>query len=201
LIPNSQPVGLLLAGGPGLRIGGDKANVALCGQPLLHYALGAMKRALHDVAVIAKADVVLPQLDGAMVWIEPDEPVHPMLGICEALALAGGRPVLVCPVDMPFVTPELLAALAAADATGRPAVVVACHGTPRPLLGRYQPTAAPRLLQAARNGVPVADASRALDPALLQIEDETELFDVDTPDDLLQASAMLGVQRRSRLAL
>ena len=39
-----------------------------------------------------------------MVWIEPDRPADPLLGVIEALELAGGRAVLVCPVDYPFVT-------------------------------------------------------------------------------------------------
>jgi molybdopterin-guanine dinucleotide biosynthesis protein A len=40
--------------------------------------------------------------------IEPDAPSSPLLGIVEALALAGDRPVLVCPADLPFVTPDPL---------------------------------------------------------------------------------------------
>src|SRR5579875_2139966 len=105
---SSPPVGLILAGGPGARIGGGKPNVALHGEPLVQYALRAMRAVLSDVAVIVKAQVALPRLEGAMVWVEPDEPLHPLLGISEALALAGGRSVLVCPVDMPFISPELL---------------------------------------------------------------------------------------------
>jgi molybdopterin-guanine dinucleotide biosynthesis protein A len=37
----------------------------------------------------------------------------------------------------------------------------------------------------------------ALDPTLVEVDDELELFDVNTPDDLLQAAGMLDVQRRS----
>ncbi len=108
---------MILAGGPGTRIGGGKANVALHGEPLLHYPLRALRGVLSDVAIITKPQMELPRLEGTMVWVEPEEPVHPLLGICEALALAGGRPVLVCPVDMPFISPQLLGALASAEAT------------------------------------------------------------------------------------
>ena len=34
----------------------------------------------------------------------------------------------------------------------------------------------------------------------MEVADELELFDVDTPDDLLQAAAMLDRQRRERLS-
>lgn len=191
---NSQPIGVVLAGGPGVRIGGAKPTLALRGQPLVRYPVSAMKLVLSEVAVIAKADTSLPQLLRTMVWIEPDLPVDPLLGITEALALAGGRPVLVCPADMPFVSPESLSALAAAHHEGRPAVVATCSGVVRPLLGRYLPSAVPILEQAMRDGLSPDDAVRTLDPVLFEFENDDELFDVDTPDDLLQASAMLDVR-------
>jgi molybdenum cofactor guanylyltransferase len=194
-IPNSNPhpVGVILAGGAGTRIGGGKPGVALQGQALLRYPLRSMKLALRDVAVITKAEIALPQLEGSMVWIEPDQPRHPFHGICEALALAGGRPVLVCAVDMPFVTAELLSALATADSS-RAVVLASCKGVPRPLLGRYAPSAAPLLVQAAGRGLAPQEVVPRLDPMLVEVEDEVELFDVDTPDDLLQAAAMLDTR-------
>lgn len=188
---NSHPIGVVLAGGDGVRIGGDKLAVALRGRPLVSYPLAAMQAAVKQVAIITKADALVPVVDGAMVWIEPDEPVHPLLGVMEALAMAGGRPVLVCPMDYPFVTPQLLSALARARPAGRRAVVASFRGAMRPLLGCYQPSAAPLLAQAAHRGLPVVEAMAAIDPRLLEVQDETELFDVDTPDDLLQAAAML----------
>jgi molybdopterin-guanine dinucleotide biosynthesis protein A len=179
-------------------MGGDKPTVALRGRPLVSYPVGAMKLALTEVAVIAKADTSLPQPLGAMVWIEPDVPVDPLLGISEALALAGGRRVLVCPVDMPFVSPESLSALAAVQHEGRPAVVATSRGVVRALLGCYLPSAVPLLEQAVRDGLSPQDAARTLDPVLFEFENDDELFDVDTPDDLLQASGMLDVRSPSR---
>jgi molybdopterin-guanine dinucleotide biosynthesis protein A len=192
---SGSPVGLILAGGPGKRIGGGKPMVALHGQPLLHYPLRAMREVLDDIAIITKPQLALPRLDGAMVWVEPEEPAHPLLGVCEALALAGGRPVLVCPVDMPFISIRLLSALARAEA-GHPAVMASCHGEARPLVGRYLPAAATALAKAAYGEASVDATVEALGPCLVEVEDELELFDVNTPDDLLLAAGMLD-QRRS----
>ena len=150
--------------------------------------------------MITKAETVLPALDGAMVWIEPDQPVHPLLGIIEALDLAGGRPVLVCPVDHPFVTTELLTRLAIASAGGQPAVLAAHDGVAEPLLGCYRPAARPLLLQAMQHGPDLNHAVSVLSPALVEVMDPLELFDVNTPDDLLQAAAMLDQQRRQSRA-
>jgi molybdopterin-guanine dinucleotide biosynthesis protein A len=193
---SQAPVGVILAGGPGNRIGGNKASVALHGEPLVQHALRAMREVLSDVAVIAKPQTVLPQLEGAMVWVEPDEPLHPMFGVAEALALAGGRSVLVCPLDMPFISPRLLAALAVMDCAGAAAVIACSHGVARPLVGRYLPAAAPVLADAALNQLAPEEVVPALDPKLLEVDDELELFDVNTPDDLLLAAGMLDLRRR-----
>ncbi len=150
--------------------------------------------------MITKADAVMPTLDGAMVWIEPDRPTHPLVGVIEALSLAGGRSVLVCPVDYPFVTRELLMRLAQTPFEGRSVVLAACGGVARPLLGCYQPAAVPLLWQAMQRERGLDDVVVALKPVLVEVADELELFDVDTPDDLLQATAMLDQRHReSRL--
>lgn len=188
---------MILAGGPGTRIGGNKAGVALNGEPLLHHALRPLRQALTDIAIITKPQTALPPLDGAMVWVEPDEPVHPLFGVSESLALAGGRPVLVCPVDMPFLSAQLLGQLIAAGAEGRPAVMAAARGVARPLVACYAPAAAELLSEAARGQLPLEAAVNALEPKLIEVDEELELFDVNTPDDLLQAAGMLDMQRRS----
>jgi molybdopterin-guanine dinucleotide biosynthesis protein A len=102
--------------------------------------------------------------------------------------------VLACAVDMPFVTAELLTALAGAANGTSSAVLASWRGVARPLLGCYAPAAAPVLARAAADSVSLEEAVSALDPALVEVEDAFELFDVDTPDDLLQAAAMLDVR-------
>src|SRR5690348_9916889 len=109
-----DPVGVILAGGEGRRLGGGKAAVALHGRPLIHYPLEAMRAALSEVAVLAKEDTKLPRLRDVTVWVEPPGPRHPLYGIIQALRLAEGRPVLVCATDLPFVSPRLIERLAAA---------------------------------------------------------------------------------------
>jgi molybdopterin-guanine dinucleotide biosynthesis protein A len=149
-----------------------------------------MRRALRDVAIIAKADSELPSLSGVTVWIEPDAPRHPVVGITEALGMGGGRPVLVCGVDLPFVTPAVISRIAQTR-PGAACAVVACHqGAMQPLLACYQPAATERLMRAGSER-PLRDAVASLDPVLLEIEDADVLFNVNTPDDLLQAAAML----------
>jgi molybdenum cofactor guanylyltransferase len=188
----SKPVGAILAGGKGLRIGGEKAVVELHGKPLICYPVEAVQQVLSRVAILAKTGTKLPSMPGVAVWIEPESPRHPLVGITQALALAGGRPVLVCAGDLPFVTPDLIRRLVKADPGRAPAVVTCADERLQPLLGCYQPRALQLLAGAARAGTGrVTDAVAALEPVLLEVEDPEELFDVDSPDDLLLATAML----------
>ena len=192
----SRPVGAILAGGAGLRMGGDKAIVELHGEPLISYPLNAVQQVVKKVAITAKSGTKLPPLSGVMVWIEPERPRHPLVGITQALALAGGHPVLVCAGDLPFVTPELIRRLVRADPGRAPAVLACARGVTHPLLGCYQPRALELLAGAARAGTaPLLETIATINPVLLEADDPEELFDVDTPDDLLQAAAMLDRRR------
>ena len=192
----SRPVGAILAGGDGLRIGGEKAIVELHGKPLICYPVEAVGEVVKRVAILAKSGTRLPPLSGVAVWIEPETPRNPLVGISQALALAGGRPVLVCAADLPLVTPELVRRLVRADPGRAPAVVACARGTMQPLLGCYQPRATKLLSREARAPAgSLRDTIAAMDPVLVEADDPEELFDVDTPDDLLQAAAMLDRRR------
>lgn len=188
------PIGVVLAGGRGKRLGGGKAMVDLRGRPLVSYPLAALRAALDDVVVLAKPQTELPKLGGTKVWVESEPLQHPLVGICTALELAAGRAVLVCAVDLPLVTPALVRRLACAPPMSAPAVV-ASHGTTiQPLLGRYTASAL-EPLRALDGGLPLRDAVRALGPRLVEVDDPLELFNVNTPADLARAAALL--ERRS----
>ena len=196
-----EPLGVVLAGGVGRRIGGSKATVELNRRALISYPIEAVWRALGNVTIVAKIDTELPSLPGVTVWVEPQEPRHPLTGIVHALGMADGRPVLVCAGDMPFATPGLIAAIAQADPDRSPAVVASSGGRLQPLLGCYQPSALEPLGHAgAEDGVALREAVAALEPVRYEVEEPDELFNVNGPDDLLQAAAMLDLRASARRA-
>jgi molybdopterin-guanine dinucleotide biosynthesis protein A len=210
-----QPIGVVLAGGRGRRIGGDKAVVSLAGRPLLSYPIGAMLGALDDVVVVAKPSTMLPPLGDVAVWEEPEQPSHPLVGIAEALRRADGRWVLVCAGDMPFVPVALLASLASlagggdvgglggrgrlggrgdCDSEVVSAVVAAsADGALQPLLGCYGPLCLERLAAAAREAVaPARAVVEALAPLVVPVRDPRSLFNVNSAADLREAEALLA---------
>jgi molybdopterin-guanine dinucleotide biosynthesis protein A len=187
----ADPIGVILAGGLGRRIGGSKAVVELRGRPLISYPLAALRGALADVTIIAKADTELPSLPGVTVWIEPEQPRHPLVGIVQALALAGGRPVFACAADLPFVTPALVSEIVATDPGGAPAVVPTCDGSMQPLLALYLPAAVDLLRLAAPTNAPLRDVVAGIGPRLLKVDNPEAFFNINAPEDLLHAAALL----------
>jgi|SRR5579859_2899622 len=192
-----EPVGVVLAGGLGRRLGGSKATVRLNGRPLITYPLGAVSAALGSAVVVAKADSELPAMSGIEVWMEPPEPRHPLTGVVHALAVAEGRPVLACACDLPLVPADLIGELAGVDQGDALVVAASGGGRLQPLLARYEPEALEPLSAALRTeGVSVRDAVSALGVRPYEVSEETFLFNVNTPEDLLQAGALLAARGR-----
>jgi len=187
---SAQPVGVVLAGGAGRRIGGNKALVALDGRPLLHYPLEALRVVLDDVVVVCKTDTPLPPLPAPVsIWCENDPEHHPLIGVAAALREAGGRSILVCAGDMPLVTPEAVRALL--DAPEATAVVTRAAGRVQPLFARYTP-AALVVIEAMDLSEPATRVIERLDPHVLDLANDDLALNVNAPEDILQASALLS---------
>jgi molybdopterin-guanine dinucleotide biosynthesis protein A len=188
---SAPPVGVVLAGGRGRRLGGDKAIVELEGRALVHYPLEALHSVCDDVAVVAKRDTILPPLGGvADLWIEPDEPRHPLVGVAHALRLAAGRSILVVAVDLPLMDAATLRAIAEGDVGDAPVAVPRVHGRLQPLCALYTPRALAGLAS-FDVGARATDVVAALGVHEVEGLDETAFFNVNAPEDVLQASVLV----------
>jgi molybdopterin-guanine dinucleotide biosynthesis protein A len=174
----------VLAGGRGRRLGGAKPIAELGARPLVTWPLEAARAAGLDAVVIAKAATPLPDDLGVPVWLEPDEPSHPLVGLVHALEQAGGRPVVALACDMPHVSSALLARLCGAEGA-----VVARADLPFP--ARYEPSALPILRDVLAREAPAREALAALAPAVLGAAPE-ELHGVNSPEELAAAAARVG---------
>lgn len=183
------PLGAVLAGGSGSRLGGAKATVELAGRPLLSYPLAAFAAAGIEPLVVAKAETELPSLE-CPVLCEPEAPRHPLTGIVAALREAGERPLVVIACDMPLAAPALLAELAAAP---EPLVVPAPGGRAQPLQARYSAALLPALEAALERREPLRRTVEALSPRLL---DDGELARFGDPERLfLNVNDALDLRR------
>jgi molybdopterin-guanine dinucleotide biosynthesis protein A len=175
------PLGAVLAGGAARRMGGAKMTASYAGRPLIAWPVDALRSVLDDVVVVAKRDTALPPLP-VPVWIEPDEPRHPLAGIVHALREAGQRAVLVCAGDMPSVNPAVVRALVAAPSAAT--VVPRAGGRLQPLLARYEPAALDRLAAAAASSAPLTEVVESLGPRVLEIADAASFRNVNTAEEL-----------------
>jgi molybdopterin-guanine dinucleotide biosynthesis protein A len=189
----SEPLGVVLAGGRSSRMGAPKATVELAGKPLIERPLQAMREARLEAVVVAKPGTALPPLDVA-VWEEPDEPSHPLAGIVAALE-RGGRPLVVCGCDLPFLPAALLAHLAGRS---EPLVVLEAAGRLHPLIGRFTPALVDALRTARDEQRPLHEvvtelgAVRITEPKLRRYGDpERIVFNVNTPADLARAEELV----------
>lgn len=189
------PLGIVLAGGRGRRIGGDKATVSLDGEPLLVHALRGLAAVARPVVIVAKRDTALPPLaEVADVWIEPDDPQHPLAGVVHALRQSGGRPVLAIAVDLPLLDEATLRQLCATDPDGAVAVVASADGRLQPLCALYLPPALAALdgFDPAR---PATELVREAGIREMPVADPAVLTNVNAPEDLLCVSAMRAERR------
>jgi molybdopterin-guanine dinucleotide biosynthesis protein A len=190
-VSDTAPLGAILAGGRGSRLGGAKATAEVGGRPLLAWALDALREAVPDVVVIAKPGTPLPPCDAP---IHRDEPTdfHPRHGIVAALRRAGDRPVVVVPCDMPLVPPALLEVLLEVVDDGAPAAMPRSEGRVHPLCAAYAPSALADL-EAAEHDEPLTLTLERLGAVVLNADAAADrMLNVNTPTDLVIAELLLG---------
>ena len=171
-------------------MGGGKAEALLDGRTLLDRALGALAPVCERRAVVAKADTPLPDLpEGVERWDEPEGDHHPRHGLVAAVRRTKGV-LIVLAIDLPLVPPELLEELAAAVEAGAGAAVARADGRVQPLCAAYAP-AALDVLEAGAPDEPLTRTVERFDPVLVDVAGDV-LLNVNTPDDLARAAALLG---------
>ena len=129
--------GWVLAGGRSLRMGRDKAAVALAGRPLLEHMLDK----LHAVGLRARVAGLRAPVPGiaADVLYDAHPDCGPLSGMETALTKSEAPLVLIVGVDLPLLEVEFLAwMLQRASTTGAMATVPRAGGKPQPLCAIYR---------------------------------------------------------------
>jgi molybdopterin-guanine dinucleotide biosynthesis protein A len=159
-------IAAILAGGRSRRMGTDKALVDFGGEPLIARPIAAARAAGLEPVAVAKRTLPLD----VPTWIDSYETSHPLSGLLTALEHG---PVVAIACDQPFVTPELLAELAAHEG------FAITRGEPFP--GRYEPSP---ILQAALDEEASLRATLAkLHPTEIDV-DRRLVASLNTPGEL-----------------
>lgn len=190
-------IGVILAGGASRRLPGGKPGAMLAGRPLLAHAVDLVRAAGLQPVVCARAATVLPPVD-APTWTEPetdpDHAPHPLAGVAFALGRAAA-PIVVVPVDLPFLPPPVLSALATAP---EPGAVLGLGGRPAALVAGLSASLAPALEAAAREGAPALRTLLRLGAHVVDLdtitpaEPSTALMNVNDPATLAAAEVVVA---------
>ena len=195
----SRLTGAILAGGFSRRLGQDKAALQLGGKPLALWVNEALAPLVTSCWLITNQPLA-HQSFGLPLMTDLRPFQGPAGGLLTALFSARTPWVLAAAVDNPFLSPALLAALAArASRTSRPAVVCRSPWGLEPFPGVYSVRLLPALqdfLQADRR------PTRFLEVCRPQVLSETEVlaldpegrsfFNLNTPGDLNRAENWLA---------
>ena len=191
-------IGVLLAGGQGRRLGGDKAWVRVGGRTLAERVLEPLREVCDTVVVSCRMETALPPLPGVdEAWVQREAAGGPAAGIASALREARGRPILAVALSLPLISERVLRALVAVEGDGRAAVVPSLDGRLEPLAARWSAAALP-ILDGFRTHSDLERVTRCIDHAVIPFSpDDPAFLRVEVPEDVLRAHAILDARRRS----
>jgi len=196
--PIEDCTAVVLAGGASSRMGQNKADVRLAGEPLLDRTIRLMRPVFTHVVVSVReprSHPACPQI------FDMAGGGGPMAGIVTALAQVPTPWIFAVACDMPFVSCELVRCMAR-QRNGWDALVPVVAGMPQPLAGFYARRALSVMKRQMARGefslqqllhhvnsclVPEHEV-RALDPAM------HSLIDLDTPEDVQRAEFILQMK-------
>jgi len=192
-------MGLVLAGGDARRMGGrDKARLDLAGEPLISHVCRRLAPQVDLLAINAGRDYGLgrPRIPDRAVGVK-----GPLAGLAAAMAWLEAQvdgpaldAIATVPVDAPFLPRDLVTKL---KASGGPAVAESAEGL-QPVFG-YWPLAAlrrARPLFERRGGMAMAALADATDAARVRFEGERAFLNINRPEDLAEAEALLAAARQ-----
>ncbi|MEE9277774.1 MAG: molybdenum cofactor guanylyltransferase [Dehalococcoidia bacterium] len=199
---------VILAGGYGTRLGGDKAGTMVAGRPLLHWTAEAVTLASDDIVVVRRADQTLPPAGPGLQWrevVDLREGAGPLAGLEAALSQTKHELAVAVACDMPLVQAGLLRALAAA-CTGHDVVMPFLGGREQPLLAAYRRSCLPVIVAKLDEGegriraiLPHLRSRRWLPAEMVCFDPHLLSFtNVNYPRDVERVAELLSAHRTAR---
>lgn len=142
------PVGVVLAGGQGQRMGGvNKGWITWQGRPLVERVIERMQPQVASLVISANTDIDRYRALGFPCVMDPYPDYRgPLAGITAAFAACPGQPLLCMPVDAPRAPADLGQRLARAlEASAAPAAIAHDGDRLQPLFALLRPVLADRL--------------------------------------------------------
>jgi len=186
-------LGVILAGGQGMRMGGlDKGKVLLAGHPLAEWAFMGLSPQVGQVVVNASSAF---GLDVPFVADITPDIKGPLAGVLASLAwgrenLKEPFAVITVAIDTPFFPDNLVAKL---SKTGDP-TLAAVEGEVQTTFG-YWPAEIEEVLTGYIAEAPnpsIRGFAKETNMALVKFKRPEEFFNINTPEDLAKAEKLAG---------
>ena len=185
---------VILAGGQGTRIGGDKGLQRLQGRALISWVVEAVKHDSEEILISANESQDVYAKFGYRV-IADQRPgwLGPLAGLETALSVAQTDYVLSVPCDTPFLPKDLIARLLEAQtAHAADACVVQVAGHRQPAIALYRKTVLPDLrAYLETGGRKVGGWLDSLHLSEVVFEHESDFDNINTQEELARANQVL----------
>lgn len=189
-----EPVtSVILAGGLGKRIGGDKGLQILHGKPLICWVLEAVKQESHEILINANGNSAAYSTFGYALIADqlPNWP-GPLAGLHAALLVAKCNYVMCIPCDVPFLPADIISRLQfTLTQAGSEAAVASVSGRRQPAIALYQKSVLPKLIAyMAAGGRKVNDWLDCLQVSEVVFDNAAEFDNINTQEDLALANLL-----------
>ena len=168
-------------------MGRDKATLPFDGSTMVERVVAAVRARCAPVFVIAAPGQALPELD-AQVLRDEVRGVGPLLATgrgLRAAAEAGHDRAFVCAVDMPYLSTDLIDALAGPARRSPADIVLPWDGRDHYLAGIYRTSLTDRIAALVDDGQRSMRAlAQSVDTQRIVLEPQRALTNVNTPADL-----------------
>ncbi|HTQ26551.1 MAG TPA: NTP transferase domain-containing protein [Puia sp.] len=193
--------GLVLAGGRSTRMGRDKTGIAWHGVEQVYYAANLLKPFCSEV-FISRRQALPSDLEGPYsVITDVYTGIGPYGAILSAFALDPDTAWLVLASDLPLIDGNSLAYLVKNRNSSRLATTFRSphDGLPEPLITIWEPRSRGILLEYLSQGItcPRKALIKSNDAEILLPPDPEALMNVNTPEDLQKAEALIARRRVS----
>jgi len=176
---------VILAGGQGKRMGGDKGLQLLRGRPLVQWVLDSVRSQSSEILISANSSSAEYSTFGYPVIADRlPEGSGPLAGLQSALIAARHEWVASVPCDTPFLPADLIARLHAAIGDAEAAVAVV-DGKKQPTIALYRKRVLPGLEAYLASGKrKVGDWLELLSAGEACFDYPAGFINVNTPDEL-----------------
>ena len=193
--PHTAVTTVILAGGLGRRIGGDKGLQSLQGRALIDWVLVAVRRDSDETLINANtAQEAYAHFGYRVIADQLPDWQGPLAGLHAALVCAKTDYVMTVPCDTPFLPDNLLARLLdALMQCSTDAAVAVAGGYRQPAIALYRRNVLPRLLAYLDSGGrKVSDWLDTLQVSEVVFDNESDFDNINTLDDLARAAERIS---------